>query len=116
MPIKEEEKLFVALNMLEQPEPAYVQELVAEGYWNENHENTPKAEEFIERFLDSKMEPVFEAIQKQGTYSKDRGYVLLQAGLTNPLAAELVLEELVKRRKLKKKYQREYIVRCGQNK
>ncbi len=115
MAVQENEELFLVLNLLKEPDPQYLEQLVSEGYLDENQANTPKAEKFINDFINERIDAVFEAVAKQGSYFKDKGYVLLQAGLKNPLSAEVILEELVKLNKLKKKDGHGYIVRCGFN-
>jgi len=112
MTVREDEELFVVLHLLKEPEPAYLDELVKLGYLDETHNNTPKAEKFVEEFTKSKVDLIYEAIKKQGRYCKDKGFVMLSAGLKNPIAVEIIMEEMVKRRILKKKYNREYIIRC----
>lgn len=115
MLIRDDEELFLILNLLEEPDPEYARQLTEAGYLTENQQNTEKAENFIKTFIEARREKVFTAISEKGSYYKDKGYVLLEAGLKNPLSAEVVLENLVKQGRLKKKSQYGYIVRCGYN-
>lgn len=113
--LKEDEELFLALNLLSDPGPDYSGKMVSEGYLDQEMNNTSKAESFINAYVENKGALLLEAIKKQGSYAKDKGFVLLRAGIKNPLAAELIMEELVKKRKLKKKEGWGYIIRCGSN-
>lgn len=115
MEIKEDEEMFLYLNLLAEPNPRYTERLIQEGYLDENQANTPKAEQFIREFIAAKIDSVYEAVAKQGSYFKDKGYVLLQSGLKNTLTAEIILNELVRQDKLKKKKGYGYIVRTGRN-
>ncbi|MDX9872939.1 MAG: hypothetical protein RBT41_11060 [Clostridia bacterium] len=115
MAVQEDEKLFLVLNLLAEPDEQYSAQLIAAGYWDEKQNPTPQAVEFIRKFTDSKLDAVFQAVAKKGSYFKDKGYVLLAAGLKSTLSAEIILDELVKQEKLKKKNEHGYIVRCGKN-
>lgn len=115
MPIKEDEELFLVLNLLREPNPQYLDQLKESGYLDENQTNTAKAEEFISTFIRSKQDQVYAAILEKGSYFKDKGYVLLKAEIKDPLCAELILEDLVRQGKLKKKAGHGYIIRCGYN-
>ncbi|MFY9175589.1 MAG: hypothetical protein WAO24_09715 [Peptococcia bacterium] len=115
MHIRDEEELFLILNLLEEPDPQYKRQLTEAGYFDENENITPKAEEFVEEFIKSRQDKVFAAVEKNGSYFKDKGYVLLEAGLKKTLAVELILEDLVKQGRLKRKSGHGYIVRCGYN-
>lgn len=115
MIVKEDEELFEVLNLLKEPEQAYAKELIAQGYTLEDQSLTPKAERFVRQFMESKMKLLYDAVKEKVNYTRDKGYVLYKAGLKNPLAAEMILEELVKQKKLKKKDSDDYIVRCGVN-
>lgn len=115
MILKEDEELFLALNLLSEPSPDYIGKMISEGYLDQEMNNTPKADSFVKDYTESKGHLLLEAIKKQGSYGKDKGFVLFHAGIKSPLAGELILEELVKKRKLKKKEGWGYIVRCGSN-
>lgn len=115
MSVKEDEKLFLVLNLLKEADAQYAEGLTAAGYWDENQNPTSKGQDFIRQFINAKQDAVFEAVAQQGSYFKDKGFILLQAGLKNTLSAELILDELVKQEKLKKKAGFGYIVRCGRN-
>lgn len=112
MALIKDEKLFITLNLLEEPEPDYQEALIREGYLDGEYNLTAQAQQFIREFIAEKSGLIYESLKKQGRYTKDKGYVLLQAGLKKYLTAELIMEEMVKQRILKKKYQNEYIVRC----
>lgn len=86
MAIREDEDLFLVLNLLAEPDSQYTSQLIAEGYLDENLANTPKAVKFITEFINSKLDLVYEAVAKQGSYFKDKGYILLQADLKNTLS------------------------------
>lgn len=115
MAIREDEDLFLVLNLLAEPDSQYTSQLITEGYLDENLANTLKATMFITEFISSKTNLVFEGVEKQGSYFKDKGYILVHAGLKNTLTAEVILDELVKQGKMKKKPEFGYIVRCGHN-
>jgi hypothetical protein len=111
MEIQENEKLFLDLKVFAITDEAYIHALVEHGYIDAERENTEKAEAFIQRFVADRKERIVEAVRGQGTYYKDKGNVLYQAGLKNPMALELVMEEIVHERVMKRKRNGDFIVR-----
>jgi hypothetical protein len=109
--IVENEKLFLDLKVFAINDDAYIQALTEEGYIDGERENTEKAEAFIQRFVAERKDKIVEAVRKQGSYFKDKGNVLYQAGLKNPTALELAMEDIVHERVMKRKRNGDFIVR-----
>jgi hypothetical protein len=109
--IAENEKLFLDLKVFAVNDEAYIQVLIEEGYIDGERENTEKAEAFIQRFVAERKDKIVEAVRKQGSYFKDKGNVLYQAGLKSPTALELAMEDIVHERVMKRKRNGDFIVR-----
>ena len=109
--IIENEKLFLDLTLFELSDGAYIQALIDEGYIDQEKENTEKAEDFLQNFVAERKDRIVEAIRNQGNYYRDKGNILFQAGLKNPLALELAMESIVGERILKRKRNGDFIVR-----
>jgi hypothetical protein len=111
MGIVENEQLFLDLKVFAVSDETYIQALMKEGYIDGERENTEKAEVFIQKFVAERKDRIVETVRKQGSYFKDKGNVLYQAGLKNPTALELAMEDIVHERVMKRKRNGDFIVR-----
>jgi hypothetical protein len=111
MEIAENEKLFLDLKVFAIEDEVYIQALTEAGYIDGERENTEKAEAFIQRFVAERKDKIVEAVRRQGSYFKDKGNVLFQAGLKSSTSLELAMEDIVHERVMKRKRNGDFIVR-----
>ncbi|MCL2122125.1 MAG: hypothetical protein FWH28_07745 [Clostridiales bacterium] len=115
MSIVENEQLFVDLTVFDGLSEQRINDLKGAGYLDSECENTEKAESYIKAFVDDRSDEVIQALEKQGSYLKDKGRVMYQAGLKNLMAMDVVMERLSHQMIIKRKRNGDYIKRNGIN-
>jgi len=115
MAVTENEQLFLDLTVFDGLSDQRIEELKIAGYLDNECENTDKAETYIKDFVDNRSDNVIETLDELGSYFKDKGKVMYQAGLKNLMAMEVVLEHLANRMVIKRKRNGDYIKRNGIN-
>jgi len=115
MVIQENEQLFLDLMVIDGLSEERAKELIAAGYFDEEMENTDKAEEYIARFINERKDAIVDTLIEQGSYYKDKGHVMYHAGIKNLMAMEIVMEHLAHNMVIKRKRNGDYIARTGKN-
>ena len=113
--IIENEELFLDLTVFDNLSESRIEELKADGYLDDECENTDKAEQYIQGFVDSRTESVIEILEEQGSFLKDKGRVMYHAGLKSLVAMEVVMERLSNQMIIKRKRNGDFIKRNGIN-
>jgi len=115
MEIVENEQLFLDLTVFDGLSDIRIDELKGAGYLDTECENTEKAEMYIKTFIDSRTDDVIKTLEEQGSFLKDKGRVMYNAGLKNLMAMEVVMEHLSHQMIIKRKRNGDYIKRNGIN-
>jgi hypothetical protein len=115
MAVAENEQLFLDLTVFDGLSGQRIEELKIEGYLDDECENTDKAEAYIKVFVDDRSDRVIQTLDELGSYFKDKGKVMYQAGLKSLMAMEVVMEHLANRMYIKRKRDGDYIKRNGIN-
>ena len=115
MTIEENEQLFLDLTVFDGLTEKRIEALKNAGYLDEDCENTDMAEAYIRSFVNSRADQVIQSLEEQGSYLKDKGKVMFQAGLKSLLAMEVVMENLANQAVIKRKRNGDFIKRNGFN-
>jgi len=115
MVVREDEQLFLDLMLFDGLTDERIKELKAEGFIEEDCENTAKAEKFIDDFVHARQEAIIDTLEEQVSYFKDKGHVLFHSGLKSTIAMEACLEHLAGHDVIKKKRNGDFIKRNGHN-
>ena len=115
MGLIENEQLFLDLTVFDGLSDHRIDELQEDGYLDQENENTEKAEAYIKGFVDSRSDKVIETLEEQGSYFKDKGKVMFQAGVKSMMAMEVIMERLANQMVIKRKRNGDYIKRNGIN-
>ena len=115
MAIVENEQLFLDLTVFDGLSEKRIEDLKDAGYLDEENENTDRAEDYIRSFVDGRADQVIQILEEQGSYLKDKGKVMYNAGIKSLLAMEVVMEALANRTVIKRKRNGDFIKRNGFN-
>jgi len=115
MEVVENEQLFLDLTVFDGLSSKLIEELQDAGYLDDECENTELAESYIQTFIDSRTDDVIKILEEQGSFLKDKGRVMYNAGLKSLMAMEVVMERLSHQMIIKRKRNGDYIKRNGIN-
>ncbi len=110
-----EERLFLDLMVFDNVPESRVAQLIEDGYIDTDRENTDKAESFIDAFVGHRAYAVIQTLEEQGSYFRDKGRVMFNAGVKSQIAMDMVMERLSAGAEVKKKRNGDYIKRNGIN-
>ncbi len=108
--IIENEDLFISLHLMHQVDSEYTKELIKQNYITKSYANTKKAEEFINRFYNSKKELVYNAMKKINNKELDVIFVKNEAGLEEYISIEIIIDRLIDEGKIKIVQDNRYII------
>jgi len=115
MEVVENEQLFLDLTVFDGLSSNRIKELQDAGFLDDECENTELAESYIKTFIDSRTDDVIKTLEEQGSFLKDKGRVMYNAGLKSLMAMEVVMERLSHQMIIKRKRNGDYIKRNGIN-